>query len=70
MQQHLFRQHAFGIDDKPLCQLCSAPMFVCRRSPAAQPRHELQLLTCTMCSHTLARVVNENGESLLASNGA
>ena len=66
-KQYGLRQYVparYGASDRPPCSQCLAEMFVSRRSPAVNPKHELQLLTCTACGCSVSRTVDGAGHTV------
>lgn len=57
---------SFGVGDKPRCPNCAEPMFLTRRSPAADYalQYERQKFTCPACDHEIERVVDAEGKPM------
>ena len=63
MRDQLGKPRNFGVNDKPLCRNCGKPMFLTRRSPAADYalQYERQKFTCPGCDQESERVVDAEG---------
>ena len=60
----------FGVNDKPRCPSCGEPMFLTRRSPAADYalQYERQTFTCPDCDQEFERVVDAAGKPVAISS--
>lgn len=63
MRNQLGNPRDFGVNDKPRCPNCGEPMFLMRRSPAADYalQYERQKFTCPGCDGESERIVDAEG---------
>ena len=66
MRDQLGNPRDFGVNDKPRCPNCGEPMFLMRRSPAADYalQYERQKFTCPGCNQESERVVDVAGKPI------
>jgi hypothetical protein len=69
MRNQLGNPRDFGVNDKPRCPNCGEPMFLMRRSPAADYalQYERQKFTCPGCNQESERVVDAAGKPIAIS---
>ena len=69
MRNQLGNSRDFGVNDKPRCPNCGEPMFLMRRSPAADYalQYERQKFTCPGCNQEFERVVDAAGKPVAIS---
>jgi hypothetical protein len=69
MRDQLGNPRDFGVNDKPRCPNCGEPMFLTRRSPAADYalQYERQKFTCPGCNQESERVVDAAGKPIAIS---